>query len=115
MLDDATILSGLTVNPDGTLAGSFLLPSTPPVTGDFFFVTAGDSSGRSAFNVVHIIAPCLRGDVNRSGVINASDAPALVSALLAVSVDPDTFCVADVNGDGQLNGLDIEAFENVLP
>ena len=76
---------------------------------------AGDSSGRSAFNVVHIIAPCLRGDVNRSGVINASDAPALVSALLAVSVDPDTFCVADVNGDGQLNGLDIEAFENVLP
>src|SRR5262249_36941787 len=36
MLDDATILSGLTVNPDGTLAGSFLLPSTPPVTGDFF-------------------------------------------------------------------------------
>ncbi len=61
------------------------------------------------------LAPCLKGDVNFDTVVNVSDVPAFVTALMdgppngACSNIID-LCPYDMNSDGGFNGLDIQCF-----
>jgi hypothetical protein len=114
MLDDTTVQTGIPVQPDGSVSGAFTMPIDPPATGTYFFVTLHDDGGQSGFNVIHRAVPCLRGDLNDNGSVNGADAPALAAALLAASVDPDTFCRADVNEDGDLTGEDLQAYVDLI-
>lgn len=55
------------------------------------------------------------GDVDESGTVDIADADALASILLDDSAaNSDQFCAADVNQDGQVNGLDVQAFVSRL-
>ncbi len=53
------------------------------------------------------------GDLDGNGVVDLSDIPLFVNALLAAT-DPGDQCVADLNGDGNNDGLDIELFVALL-
>ena len=63
-------------------------------------------------------APCgalQRGDVDSSGVIDIAD----VSAFATIAVDTsiavgDVFCAADINEDGNVNGLDVQGFVELV-
>lgn len=63
-------------------------------------------------------APCgnlQRGDVDASGTVDAADA----SPLAAILLDPSTavgdqLCAADVNGDGNIDGRDVQTFVNLI-
>ncbi|MCZ6682745.1 MAG: right-handed parallel beta-helix repeat-containing protein [Planctomycetota bacterium] len=53
------------------------------------------------------------GDLDADGVVNLSDVPLFVNALLATS-DPAAECVADINGDGNSDGKDVQEFVDAL-
>ena len=55
------------------------------------------------------------GDVDANGVVEFADAAAMSALLLdPASGTADQQCAADVNQDGAINGLDIQAFVDVL-
>ncbi len=58
-------------------------------------------------------APCLAGDVDVSGVVDIGDVEPFVDILLEIALPPDP-CTADVNGDGDINGLDVAALVGLL-
>lgn len=58
-------------------------------------------------------APCLKGDADGDGVVDAADAAALVNVLLGLMTPPDP-CPTDVNGDGTTDGRDVPALVLVL-
>jgi sugar lactone lactonase YvrE len=65
-------------------------------------------------------APCVKGDLNGDGAVNAFDVDAFALALS----DPDEFfarypnvdrlCAGDINSDGQVNGFDIDPFVQLI-
>jgi len=58
---------------------------------------------------------CVAGDVDNDGQVTMADLPTFVDSVMAQNlVDPADVCRADVNGDGQLDGLDLQGFVNVL-
>ena len=59
--------------------------------------------------------PILKGDVTMNGVIDIADAPALVRVLEApAEATPRERWAADVNGDGVVDGRDIQAYVNLV-
>lgn len=82
-------------------------------TGDPVF---GNTNGYDAVIVAAASAPApIVGDVNGDGVVNAADAAALAGAVRNPSaLTPAEFGRADVNSDLHVNGLDIQAFLNIL-
>ncbi len=110
-LDDTMFLPAF-VNPDGTVFGSFNLPTTPAPL-NFYFATVIDGEGRSGFNVIHVL-PCIAGDCNRDGEVSTLDIDPFVLAVTGATNDPDILCAADVNGDGAVDGLDIQPFVQLL-
>ena len=53
----------------------------------------------------------VKGDFDADGVVDISDIPAFVDALLSTTPQTTaTKCAADVNGDAAVNGADIGAF-----
>ena len=59
------------------------------------------------------LAACLKGDVDDNDSVNTADIAPLVNILLGTVIPPDP-CPADTNNDGQLNGLDVAAFVDLL-
>lgn len=59
-------------------------------------------------DAISVIHGCTAGDVNDDGLLEASDAAALVAALLQPA-DCGGYACADVNGDGVVDGEDIQA------
>lgn len=58
---------------------------------------------------------CFPGDINSDGVVDVGDLPTLVAVLLDPNVaTADEFCAADANTDGQLNGLDLQGFVELV-
>ncbi len=112
-LDDAVYADSLAVEPNGHLGGTIVVPAGQPATKSYYFVTVIDAGGRSAFAILHVI-PCLRGDVDNNGTINQNDAPAMAAALLSPSLDEDTACRVDVDGNGRTDGEDIQALVGLL-
>jgi hypothetical protein len=55
---------------------------------------------------------CIRGDLDESGTVELNDVSLFVDALLGLSAAP--LCRADVNIDGQVNGLDVASFTTML-
>ena len=67
----------------------------------------------TANGIVRRIVPVnnAAGDINADGFIDLDDADILVDALLEKSsADPALFHRSDVNGDGDVNGLDVQAW-----
>ncbi|HPF37325.1 MAG TPA: dockerin type I repeat-containing protein, partial [Phycisphaerae bacterium] len=55
------------------------------------------------------------GDVDANGVVEFADAAAMSALLLdPASGTADQQCAADVNEDGAINGLDIQAFMDLI-
>lgn len=55
------------------------------------------------------------GDVNLDNVVDFNDVQMLSAILMAPeAASPDQICAADVNEDGHVNGLDIQAFMTLL-
>ncbi len=82
-------------------------------TGDPVF---GNTNGYDAVIMAAASAPApVLGDVNGDGVVNGADAAALAGAIRNPgALTPAEFGRADVNGDLQVNGLDIQVFLNIL-
>lgn len=53
-------------------------------------------------------APCIRGDMDGDNVVDAADLPQFITVLLEGTTDPHELCAADLNGDFQRDGLDIQ-------
>lgn len=53
-------------------------------------------------------SPCLRGDLDGDSVVDAADLPRFITVLLEGTTDPHELCAADLNGDFQRDGLDIQ-------
>jgi hypothetical protein len=58
------------------------------------------------------IAP--KGDTSLDGAVNVDDIPSFVDVLLGGLTDPMQLCAADLNHDGTADGLDIQAFTDLL-
>ena len=56
---------------------------------------------------------CLKGDVNIDTLVDFNDVAPFVQILVCASVPADP-CPADVNGDGAINGEDVQAFVDAL-
>ena len=56
---------------------------------------------------------CLKGDVNLDTLVDVNDVAPFVQILVGASVPADA-CPADVNGDGAINGEDVQAFVDAL-
>lgn len=55
-----------------------------------------------------------RGDLNLSGIVEATDIPLFVDVLLGIDTDPLRVELSDVNDDGAPNGEDVAAFVDAL-
>lgn len=61
------------------------------------------------------IGLCSKGDLNGDDLVDLLDVPLFVDALLdPATATPDAACGADMNDDGQVNGLDTQWFTNAL-
>jgi hypothetical protein len=56
----------------------------------------------------------LRGDFNANGVVGLEDVPAIVNILLGLDTDCTRFPIADMNGDGIVDGRDIAPFSHAI-
>lgn len=56
-------------------------------------------------------AQCQSGDLSGDGLFTLSDVPLFVSALLGA---PPDLCIADMNNDGFVNGLDVRSFTETI-
>ena len=56
------------------------------------------------------IGPALPGDMNGDGVVNLSDLPGFVAAIMQATGAPLPLLTADMNADGCADGADIELF-----
>jgi WD40 repeat protein len=65
-------------------------------------------------NHIYKIGPGLPGDMNGDGVVNLTDLPAFVAALLQHADALLPIVTADMNGDGCADGADIQPFINAL-
>gem|GEM_PF-4781885 len=85
---------------------------TPAEIGDRYYFGIGDGIGDACD------APCGNlqlGDVDGNGVVEFADAAAMSAMLLDPTAGmADQQCAADVNEDGAINGLDIQAFLDLL-
>lgn len=117
-------------SPQTIASGSFSAPSTPGVYS--FNLANGTANVLTAVSTPPGFSPvsqatvvlnspaftfsvCRVGDVNASGATNINDIPSFTIALLDPSVlSAGAFCSADVNGDGIVDGRDIQAFADLL-
>lgn len=85
--------------------------------GEMYIVTGSQQTTATTAGVVRkIVTTCNTvGDLNADCVRNAADAQILADVLLGVLTnDPAMINRCDVNGDGQQDGLDIQAWINAL-
>lgn len=54
--------------------------------------------------------PCFPGDMNVDGAVDMLDVGPFVEVILGQNTDPDALCAADLNGDAQADGGDIQMF-----
>lgn len=94
-----------------------VIPATPCEGGVItYFVAARDFAGNLGvgdsrmFTVTASVTP---GDINSDTLIDETDAAILANVLIGLDTDPSHICRADVNDDGDLNGLDVSAFIDV--
>lgn len=73
-------------------------------------VRVTDVAGNAAEQAVMLNGLCGAGDLNHDGFVTVDDVAPFVQALLDGVGD----CAADVNSDGALNGLDVQALVDVL-
>ncbi len=59
------------------------------------------------------VPECIKGDANGNGVVNISDVPMFVGAMLG-TIPPDDPCRVDMNDDGTLDGRDVQLFVAAL-
>jgi len=60
------------------------------------------------------VQPCMKGDVNNDTSVSNLDIGPFLDVLLGLNVDPVAVCAADVNGDGDTNGIDIDGLVSSL-
>jgi len=79
------------------------------------FTTHGDAAPNDRFNYryVNTIAAD-RPDLDDDGDVDTDDAALLVAVLLDPEAFPELVSIADVNGDGSVNGLDIQDFVRIM-
>jgi len=82
-----------------------------------YFVEARDFANNLGIGAskTFFVAPPSQGDLNADGVVDTLDAEILAAVLVGADVDPLHVCMADVNGDGNMNGLDVQALVLSLP
>ncbi|MBK8266963.1 MAG: dockerin type I repeat-containing protein [Planctomycetes bacterium] len=61
-----------------------------------------------------IFALSIPGDINGDLTINDADVIAFANLILSGSSDPGMLCMADFNGDGELDGEDLQGFVDLL-
>jgi len=57
----------------------------------------------------------LLGDINDDEDVDSADATILADVLVGMDSDPRHVCASDLNGDGLLNGLDVQVMVGALP
>jgi hypothetical protein len=98
-VDDELVASD-TTDANGEYTGAFAVPLIE--TSDDYFITAVDSSGRSAFNIMEL-SP-LPGDYNGNGVVDAADYVVWRKTL----GQSGQRLAADGNGNGQIDSGDYD-------
>jgi hypothetical protein len=77
-----------------------------------------DAAGEGFWNADHVrleaVVPTPLGDVNCDGMVNVADAQALADVLVEADTDPCHVAAADVSGDAQLTGHDVQSLVDVL-
>jgi len=98
---------GASINPaDGAVSWASPVTTSVPYT---ITVRATNSSGFDDESWLLTVRP---GDFNGDGLLTAIDVPPFVDVLIGASTT--TACAADVNLDGFIDGLDVQAFVNGL-
>lgn len=86
--------------------------------GEMYLIRGSQQSASTTAGEIHRIVPVCNtlGDINADCARNSVDAQILVDVLLGVPIsDPALVTRSDINGDGQRDGLDIQAWINTLP
>ncbi len=99
---------------DSALPSFFALHRAVDVNDAGQIVATGTSlSGglHGAFLLTPVLVP---GDINGDGVVDMNDVPAFTGVLLGADTDPARMSAADVNSDGQTNGLDVAPWINAM-
>ena len=88
------------------IANVMISVQSPPVQSTVVNATVSVTAGSFTVNALPA------ADLNADCTIDAVDAELIVAVLLGSVTDQDVISWADLNHDGQLNGLDIQAFVN---
>ncbi len=79
------------------------------------FTTHGDAAPNDRFNYRYVNAIAAdRPDLDDDGDVDTDDAALFVALLLDPGAFPELITIADVNGDGSVDGLDIQDFVRIM-
>lgn len=92
--------------PNGFVSNQWL-PGLPASTPNPGFIPDLTTHAGDQFAIVPLVIP---GDLDFNGSVQAADAALFVEVLLGLDTDPARVAASDVNGDGVVNGLDVQAF-----
>jgi hypothetical protein len=107
----------------GSLSGAFSLLQLPTLNGRIVWDSSHLYDTGTLGGTLSVAATYYAGDINRDSLINVADISALMMALADLSkyrtdnslTDPTLFKdVADVNGDGFVNNLDIQSLISIV-
>lgn len=97
---------------DGRLK-RFIMGFGQDAVGEVYLCTNTMGTPFGTTGTVFRIVPS-RGDMDGNGVIELSDVPTFVDVLTGVNTDPKLVDRANVNGDGQADGGDVQALVNKI-